>query len=373
MPSSWSEVSSIIFFHLRVLMCHQFRLSLIPTALSLAVLCLTRLGDVPPLTAQASGGASCSTADIRTDIRPGPEGDPTEVSVALFMVDPTAVDDVAQSLNLDLLVTESWTDPRLAPLDGCQLPLVSVWHPQLDFLNSGHMETRRSATADQVDVGPGGLVTHQQRYFGSLASYHSLRDFPLDEQEFKISLLSPEYGEDEVILVVNEPPTGRRELLNISDWNIGAVTAAVGTYTTETIGRRISVFEYRISARRQVGFYVWKVIIPLMLIVAMSWSVFWVSPSQFAPQLGISATAMLTLIAFQFALVGTLPRLAYFTILDRFIVGSTILVFLALVEAVMAVHLVSKEKTKRALQMDNLSRIAFPIAFGLLTLFVFSR
>jgi hypothetical protein len=92
-----------------------------------------------------------------------------------------------------------------------------------------------------------------------------------------------------------------------------------------------------------VGFYVWKVIIPLMLIVAMSWSVFGVSPSQFA-------------------LVGTLPRLAYFTILDRFIVGSTILVFLALVEAVIAVH-----------QMDNLSRIAFPIAFGLLTLFVFSR
>lgn len=353
-------------------MRHLFRLSLVRTALSLAVLCLIHLGDAPPLIGQEAGGGSCSTANLRTDIRPNPEGEPTEVSVALFLVDLTDIDDVAQLLSLDLITLASWTDPRLTALEGCQLPLSSVWHPQLDFLNSGHMETRSSSSAEQVDVGPGGLVSHQQRFYGSLASYHSLRDFPLDDQEFKVSILSPEYGEDEVMLVVNERQTGRRDQLNITDWNIGAVTAGLGTYTTETIGRRISVFEYRISAGRQVGFYIWKVIIPLILIVAMSWAVFWVSPSQFTPQIGLSATAMLTLIAFQFALVGVLPRLAYFTILDRFIVGSTVLVFLALVEAVTAAHLVSKKKIEQALRMDRFCRIAFPLGFGLLTLIVFS-
>jgi SNF family Na+-dependent transporter len=151
---------------------------------------------------------------------------------------------------------------------------------------------------------------------------------------FQISLLSPEYAEDELRLVVNHRQTGRRERLNISDWTVDSVHATLGTYVV---------------------------------------SLFWVSPAQFAPQIGLSATAMLRLIAFQFALVSILPNLAYFPVLDGFIVGSTIIVFLALVEAVAAVFLVSREKTQLALRMDKISRAAFPTAFGLLVPFVFTR
>ena len=289
----------------------------------------------------------------------------------MYMVDLTKVDDVAQSLTGDFLVFQEWMDPRLADLAGCQLPLSSVWHPQLDFLNSGPMAPRRSAVADQVEIAPGGLVQHQQRYYGSLATYHSLQDFPFDRQEFKISLLSPEYGEDELLLTVNEAQTGKRDLLNITDWTIDSIRAAVGTYRTETIGRLLSTYEYTISAQRQVGFYIWKVIVPLSLIVAMSWAVFWVNPTRFAPQIGLSATAMLTLVAFQFALVSVLPKLAYFTVLDWFIVGSTVLVFLALAEAVAASFLVSNERTAPALRMDRICRWLFPGAFFLLIVFVF--
>jgi len=322
--------------------------------------------------AQEVGGGACSPVGIRTDVRPDPAGQPTEVSVAMFMADLTEVDDVAQSLTGDFLVLLAWTDPRLAELEGCQLPLADVWHPQLDFLNSGYMAPRRSDAADQIEILPEGLVQHQQRYYGSLATYHSLKEFPFDRQIFQISLLSPEYAEDELKLVVNQRQTGRRDLLNISDWTIDSVHATLGTYVVETTGRRLSMYEFGISARRQVGFYVWKVMVPLALIVAMSWTVFWVSPAQFGPQIGLSATAMLTLIAFQFALVTVLPKLAYFTVLDEFIVGSTILVFVALVEAVMASYLVSKEKTALALRVDAISRWAFPAAFGLLILLVFA-
>ncbi len=42
---------------------------------------------------------------------------------------------------------------------------------------------------------------------------------------------------------------------------------------------------------------------------------------------------MLTLIAYRFLLGGMLPRISYLTRLDYFLLGSTVLVFLALVEA----------------------------------------
>jgi len=328
-------------------------------------------GPVSAQGTQAVGGGVCSLSDIRTDVRPDPAGRPTEVDVAMFMVDLTKVDDVAQSLTADLMVLASWSDPRLAELEGCQFLLTSVWHPQIDFLNSGLMQPRRSEDADQVEIGPEGLVQHQQRYFGSLATYQSLKEFPFDRHTFEISLISPEYGEDELSLVVNERQTGRREPLNISDWTIDSVGATEGTFVAETTGRRFSTFNFRIFAQRQAGFYIWKVMVPLTLIVAMSWTVFWVSPAQFGPQIGLSATAMLTLIAFQFALVSVLPKLAYFTVLDEFIVGSTVLVFLALVEAVIASYLVSKERTTLALRIDAISRWLFPAIFALLILLVF--
>ena len=65
------------------------------------------------------------------------------------------------------------------------------------------------------------------------------------------------------------------------------------------------------------------------------------------------------------------PKLGYLTLLDRFIVGSTILVFLALVESLTTIYLVSQEKKEIAMRIDRVSRLLFPIAFGTISFMVF--
>ncbi len=62
---------------------------------------------------------------------------------------------------------------------------------------------------ERVEVGAGGLVQYIQRYYGSLATYHNLHYFPFDDQTFRISLFSAEYGENDVQLVHDEKRTGR--------------------------------------------------------------------------------------------------------------------------------------------------------------------
>jgi len=52
---------------------------------------------------------------------------------------------------------------------------------------------------------------------------------------------------------------------------------------------------------------VWKLIVPMSFVVFMSWAVFWLSPQNLAPCTGLSATSMLTLIAFRLALGSSLP------------------------------------------------------------------
>ena len=134
-------------------------------------------------------------------------------------------------------------------------------------------------------------------------------------------------------------------------------------FLSNAMGHNHTSFVFSIYATRITAYYIWKVILPLCLIVSMSWAVFWINPSQFGPQIGLSATSMLTLIAFIFATTNMVPALGYFTILDHFIIGSTILVFLAFVESLLASFLVSRDNVVIAERLDTVSRILFPAAF----------
>jgi len=335
-------------------------------------LCVVALLSFAPFTHSDAAGPEnpCAAPNLQTDIRPNADGPPTRVSVGIFMADLTGVSDPDQTLTGDFGVVQTWTDPRLDHLAGCEISLDDVWSPGLVFFNSGRLFTSRPR---EVGIGPGGSVTYAQRYYGTMASYHDLQDFPFDDQTFRISLLPFEWTEKDVELVVDDQVTGRRELLNISDWEILGIHSVISIRPAPARNDFTPYYDFLITAHRITGYYLWKVILPLCLIVAMSWCVFWISPELYGPQIGLSATSMLTLIAFIFATTNMVPELGYFTLLDLFIGGSTILVFLALLESLTVTYLVSSDKRMLARRIDGWSRVIFPLAFALLTVVIFFR
>jgi hypothetical protein len=121
-------------------------------------------------------------------------------------------------------------------------------------------------------------------------------------------------------------------------------------------------------ATREPRYFIYKIILPLTMIVMMSWAVFWIDAKNLAPQLTLSATSMLTLVTFQFTMNDLLPRISYFTQLDKFILTSSLLVFLALVEAMTTGYLASRGKVQTANTVDQVSRIGFPCVFLLVVL-----
>ncbi len=312
----------------------------------------------------------CAAPKMKTNVRPNADGPPVEVTMGVRLTDLTEIDDVAQTLTAEYLVVLSWTDARLSQLEGCEFSLKDVWSPELIFINSGRLF---STGPKEVGIGPGGRVEYMQYYYGSLASYHHLRDFPFDKQKIVVSLVAPDWSEDDVKLVVNKQITGRRDNLNISDWKIKDVKGVIQSQYAEAFRRVHSRFDFEITADRISVFYIWKIFLPLFLIVAMSWCVFWINPAQFEPQIGLSATSMLTLIAFIFATTNMVPKVGYFTILDRFIGGSLILVFLALIQSLTTGYLVSAERGALAKRVDQICRFMFPLAFAALVLDVLLR
>ena len=291
------------------------------------------------------------------------------MSVGLRLLDVTAIEDTSQSITADFVLSQTWMDLRLAAFEGCQFSFDDVWNPQIDIINAGRLFTR---LRKYVDVLESGRVRYVQRYQGALVFPYDAHQFPFDRHDIGISLLSMEYGEKDVRLIIDEEVTGRRvDEFNVPDWKISGVQAKVYSQPVVAFNQVHSGYEFSISAKRRSAYYIWKVILPLIFIVFMSWTVFWINPAQFGPQIAMSATSMLTLIAFQFAMANILPHLSYYTLLDKFIVGSTIIVFLSLIESVTTSYLVSIQKKEMAMRIDRLCRWAFPSAFATFTFIVF--
>ena len=156
--------------------------------------------------------------------------------------------------------------------------------------------------------------------------------------------------------------------LSIADWDISDWQIQTGRYqlSPERVGPQLVSTSF--VAQRNVGYYVLKVILPLSLIVMMSWAIFWIHPEQSGTQIAMSITCVLTLMTYRSMVDYLLPKLSYMTKMDVFILGSTILLFVSLVQAVYTSMLVSDSRDVLAERIDVICRWLFPFLFVILIL-----
>lgn len=327
---------------------------------------LLAIMSLMPLAARAQSAgpiSECPPPGYRLDVRPDPRGPPTQIDFGLRVIDVSDINDVNQTITLDMIVRMRWTDPRLLAWAGCKLSIGDIWFPQLALKNSGRMFARWPET---VSVEKGGEITYLQRVSGTFASYHKLADFPFDSQVISLWVYPLEWSSSKVNFRIDETFTGLGRLLNISDWEITGVVANLLEQKIDGFEQVRSGYQLQISAERYLSYYIWKVMIPIALIVVMSWSVFWIYPTEFGTQIGLSATSVLTMVAFIFATTNLLPKLGYFTMLDKYIAGATVMVFVALMQSLITGFLAAKDRETLANRIDIVSRFLFPLTFVVL-------
>ncbi len=214
-----------------------------------------------------------------------------------------------------------------------------------------------------------GSVTYLQRFSGKFGVELDLHDFPLDEQILPIRLVFPDYTPGELQVEVDGETSGRSPVFHIPDWVIGDGELRVDPLElTPTLSRTGMLYE--LKAGRQTHYYYFKIMLPLVFIVCMSWAVFWIHPEHADSQIGVAASAILTLIAYRFILGNLLPKVAYMARLDYFILASTILVFIALIEVLITTALTKANRVSVARKWDPWCRWLFPAVFLLLIPFV---
>lgn len=303
--------------------------------------------------------------------RPDPEGVPTKVSVGVYVIDTSKIHDAEQTFTTDFVMVMRWKDRRLDKNAKARtLYLNNVWHPYMQIKNQSELKKH---WGDMVEVDKNGIVTYRQRFSGDLSLPLNLKDYPFDKHTLSIIVASFRYSPEDVAFEVDTNRSGRAETFSIAGWSIDDDGGTrISPYYFAPQARNISQVFFEYSASRHFGYYFWRAIFPMMIIVFMSWSVFWISPNQMGAQIAVASTTILTLFAFKFSLSEFLPNISYLTRLDLFITAVTIMSFLAFAEVILTSNLAGKDETfGLAFKIDRLCRWIFPIAFTLITAFSF--
>jgi hypothetical protein len=302
-----------------------------------------------------------SFADIG---RPDPDAGPTKVEVGLIVLDIDQIDSADQNFDANVYIIVRWTDPRLKHTGRRNsVPLEEVWHPRILLLNQQKVWP---TFPEIVSVSPNGQVTYRQRVWGAFSQPLDLRDFPFDDQEISIQLISAGYTQNEVELVV-DPLSHMAERLSLPDWDILRWSVdATAIRPIPSVETEVSAVVFSFEASRRVEYFIYQIIVPMILIVAMSWTVFWLNPMHSGTQISVAVTTMLTLIAFRFAAGMDLPKVDYMTKLDFFVLGTTVLIFTTLLQAIVTASMADSGDLVTARKIDLWCRWIFPGSFILL-------
>ena len=153
-----------------------------------------------------------------------------------------------------------------------------------------------------------------------------LQTFPFDKQILKISygtstdIESYELSHDSSTYNNMEHFIKNKEIngwdIKGYDLNNNIIKDAGGGFT--------STINIKIYIEREHGYYIYKVLFPILLILMVCWTVVWVHPRELESRLTITIVCLLSLIAYNFVIDAELPKLEYLTVLDWIVLISYI-------------------------------------------------
>jgi Neurotransmitter-gated ion-channel ligand binding domain len=303
-----------------------------------------------------------------------------KINVALHVLNLSSIDEVTERFNLTGYFLAQWRDPRLAyqpagPDDKYRtLVADSIWRPRLVIINA--VEPRQVFDIS-LQVAPDGSVSYIERFDALITSTFRLRSFPFDEQRLEV-LVHPFTDQQQYVEFVRSQlpvwtATEFSVYSSLASWQFKTVTVDFGRAASQFGENAIAEAKFEISVKRRYEFYLGKVFLPLLLMVIVSWSVFWFDPPEISSQVTIAVTTILTVIAFALAISLTLPRVPYLTFADAFFLTCYIFAFVTMAE-VTAVHIAYRsEQRNLALRIRHTARWLVPAAFVLTNAIVSAR
>jgi hypothetical protein len=309
---------------------------------------------------------TASTMDLRSHPYGGKQ--PVEVALGLYITNLAFVEETREQFQVEGYLTMQWHDPRLA-LTASQangaprtLNAEETWTPPIEAANL--ISHRRGLFVLQANDN--GDVKYVERADVTLSTSYSLRDFPFDTQllDIRIEPFLPSVSEirfaSEPLSWTGNDAKGEAEL---AAWDIRGLRYSIVDIQPKGAMPSRPQALFQVEVKRRTGFYLFKIILPMLLLAAIPWTVFWFDVKDFAGEMGVPLSIVLSMVAFQLAMSRDLPRVAYVTFLDALFFTSFVFAFLCIAEVAIAYILQSHNHLPQAVKLHRIARWAFPLTY----------
>ena len=311
---------------------------------------------------------SCEPCALASPVTGAPsQARPTVVHVGLAIRNLAAIDEVKENWQVTGLLIAKWNSPRLRFRSAGRgqryrdLP-DTIWKPSFELTNETMPTYFRFV---DFYAQPDGTTVFTQTFNATLSTDLDLRRFPFDAQVLPIVVQARADDLDRTILRPDHQDSAlpKGAYTGLAQWVPLSLTEQLGTVAGSA--NRANDVEFRLEVRRNPSSYIWKFLVPLLLLVIISWVTFWLSHEEFKTkdQLQSAVATLLIIVAFNITASSLLPRTDYVTYIDAFLFTAFVFVVVS-IAMIVGTHLLQiNHSERRALLVRRLSGIVLPVAF----------
>ena len=300
----------------------------------------------------------------------------TPVHVGLYVAEITAIEPKENTFTIEGYLDLKWQDERLTQMglmnghpthfmeQAAERVVGHIWWPDLIFSNG---VGRKIIENQDLIVHPDGTVEYKQKFEQKLEAHFDLKRFPFDKQRLEIEIESFSWPSTLVKILKWDSWSGFSTKYEIPAWQTEDMRITVEDVQEEREHERFSLFKATINVERRYQYCLWKIMLPLIVIVAISWCVFWVNLENIGNRMEILLAVLLTWVAYQFIFSQDLPKLGYLTYLDYLFLLSFFFIASVFLQAVIVSVLLIRggQSRIRAERINNHCKWAYPTAYGL--------
>ncbi len=217
-----------------------------------------------------------------------------------------------------------------------------LWHPDLIIKNI--TEEKKFNKTDDITLsylaadtisGEPTLTMSRDVYSNSIfRSPFQFQNFPFDKQYLLFDIYESQHSHLDLDLVVTPYlfdnfedfiwTKDRHEDEGLPDWKITDFSINPWSEKSVVWGTTTDSVQIKLIVERNFMYYIYKVLIPIFIILIISFATYLIPSKQLESKLTLSIVCFLALIAYNFVIDESLPKLSYLTIMDYIILTSYI-------------------------------------------------